>query len=205
VDKAVFDFTAVDAAVRGRLILALVVPRPIGWVGTRDPDGTHNLAPYSFFNAVSSTPPLVMFVPGLRSRVKDTLRNVRDTGEFTLSVVTDEVAEAMNVTAGAHPPEVSEFEVAGLTAVPGTHVDAPMVGEARANFECRMTDVVEVGGDPPSAAVVFGEIVAAHVDSALLDGTRIRQEDLHAVGRHAGGAYSRTHDLFWMDRPGVGP
>lgn len=204
-DKEVFDFETVDAAVRGRLILALVVPRPIGWVGTADPGGNHNLAPYSFFNAVSSTPPLVMFVPGLGSRVKDTLRNVRDTGEFTLSVVTDEVAEAMNVTAGAHPHGVSEFEVAGLTAVPGTKVSAPMVKEARANFECCMTDILEVGGDPPSAAVVFGEIVAAHVDELLLEGSRIRQDDLHAVGRHAGGAYSRTHDMFWMDRPTLDP
>jgi flavin reductase (DIM6/NTAB) family NADH-FMN oxidoreductase RutF len=204
VDKAVFDFGAVDAAVRSRLILALVVPRPIGWVGTRDPDGNHNLAPFSFFNAVSSTPPLVMFVPGLRSRVKDTLRNVRVTWEFALSVVTDEVAEAMNVTSGVHPPGVSEFEVAGLTPVPGTTIDAPMVGEARANFECRVTDIVDVGGDPPSA-VVFGEILAAHVDEVLLDGTRIRQEDLRAVGRHAGEVYSRTHDLFTMDRPIIGP
>lgn len=203
-EKAAFDFGAVDAAVRSRLILALVVPRPIGWVGTRDLDGNHNLAPFSFFNALSSTPPLVMFAPGLRSRVKDTLRNVRDTGEFTLSVVTDEVAEAMNVTAGIHPPGVSEFQVAGLTPVPGTMIDAPMVGEARANFECRVSDMVEVGGDPPSAAVVFGEILAAHVDQALLDGTRIRQEDLRAVGRHAGGTYSRTHDLFRMDRPATG-
>ena len=202
-EKTAFDFGEVDAAVRGRLLLALVVPRPIGWVGTRDPDGNHNLAPYSFFNAVSSTPPIVMFVPGLRSRVKDTLKNVRDTGEFTLSVVTDEVAEAMHITAEVHPHGVSEFEVAGLTAVLGTMVEAPMVGEARANFECRTTDIVEVGGEPPSAAVVFGEIVAAHVDEALLDGTRIRQEALGAVGRLAGGAYSRTHDLFWMDGTGA--
>ena len=202
-EKAVFDFGDVDAAVRSRLLLALVVPRPIGWVGTSDRDGNHNLAPYSFFNAVASTPPVVMFVPGLRTRVKDTLRNVRDTGEFTLSVVTDEVAEAMHATAENHPHGVSEFETAGLTAVAGTMVAAPMVGEARANFECRLMEVVEVGGSPPAAAVVFGEILAAHVDETLLDGTRIRQEDLGAVGRLAGGAYSRTHDLFWMG--GSGP
>lgn len=194
---------AVDAAVRNRLILGLVVPRPIGWVGSRDGDGNHNLAPFSFFNAVSATPPMVMFAPGMRTRLKDTLVNVRATGVFTLNLVTDEVAEAMNVTSGDHPHGVDEFALAGLTAVTGDVVDAPMVAEAKANMECRVAEIHEIGGEPPSASVVFGEVLRVHVREDLLQGTRIDLESLRAVGRLAGGGYSRTHDLFWMQRPEV--
>jgi len=181
--------------------MGLVVPRPIGWVGTVDAGGRNNLAPFSFFNAVASSPPVVIFAPGMASRIKDTLVNVRETGEFTLNVVTEEVAEAMNITAGDHPAEVDEFELAGLTPVIGDAVAAPMVAEAKANMECIVTDIVEVGGQPPASSVVFGEVLRIHVEEALVDGSRIDFEALRAVGRLAGGGYSRTRDLFWMDRP----
>lgn len=199
-DKTTFDLAALDTVDAGKLLMGLVVPRPIGWVGTRSADGTNNLAPYSFFNVVSTNPPTVVFGPGMSRRVKDSHANVREGGAFTLNVVTEEVVEAMNITSGEFPPDVDEFAEAGLTAVSGDVVDAPMVAEAKANFECTVLQIVELG-DPPTSAVVFGRVLRAHVRTDLLDGTRVDLAALHPVGRLAGGAYSTTRDLFWLNRP----
>lgn len=199
--KRVFVAEDLGATDRYKLMTGLVVPRPIGWIGSRDRDGVDNLAPFSFFNMVAGTPPTVLFAPGSRTRVKDTLRNVRATGVFTVSVVTEHVAAPMNLTSGEYGPDVDEFAVAGLTKV-DAEVGAPMVGEARANLECTVTHVHEIG-DGPAAAVVFGVVERFHVDEELLDGTRIDFTALGAVGRLAGPWYSRTTDLFAMERPRV--
>lgn len=189
------DLTPTD---RYKLMSGLIVPRPIGWVGSRSAEGVANLAPFSFFNMVAGTPPTVLFVPGTTVRIKDTLTNVRATGEFTLSVVTDEVAEAMNATSASFPPAIDEFEAAELTAVRGESVAAPMVQEAVANFECVVMDIYEVAD---AAAVVFGSVLTAHVSERVLDGTRIDFAELRAIGRLAGPWYTRTHKLFDMERP----
>lgn len=186
-----------------KLLIGLVVPRPIGWIGSVSASGVRNLAPFSFFNAVAASPPTVLFstirAGGAR---KDTLANVEETGVFTVNVVTEETVEAMNVTSGRYEPSVDEFETAGLTPVTGSVVRAPMVAEAKANLECRLSQVVPIGTDGPMAAsVVFGEVVRVHVDGAILDGTRIDQEALRAVGRMGGPTYTRTRDLFSLDRP----
>ena len=186
-----------------KLLIGLVVPRPIGWIGSVSASGMRNLAPFSFFNAVAASPPTVLFstirASGAR---KDTLTNVEETGVFTVNVVTEETVEAMNLTSGSYDPSVDEFEVAGLTAVGGSVVDAPMVAEAKANLECRLGQVVPIGTDGPMAAsIVIGEVVRVHVDGAILDGTRIDQEALRAVGRMGGPTYTRTRDLFSLDRP----
>ena len=198
--KTSFDTADLEPIERAKLLQGLVVPRPIGWIGTTGGDGVDNLAPYSFFNAVSTTPPTVIFAPGTRVRMKDSLVNARKSGAFTVSVVTEEVAEAMILTSGDYPPDVNEFEVAGLTAIRGEVVDAPMVAEAKANFECTLDRIVELG-EPPSASVVFGNVVRIHVRTDLLDGTRIDLEALRAVGRLAGSGYSRTRDQFHLERP----
>ncbi len=187
-----------------KLLIGLVVPRPIGWIGSVSAAGVRNLAPFSFFNAVAASPPTVLFstirASGAR---KDTLSNVEETGVFTVNVVTEETAEAMNLTSGSYDPSVDEFELAGLTAVAGTVVDAPFVAEAKANLECRLSQVVPIGTDGPMAAsIVIGEVVRVHVDGAILDGTRIDQEALRAVGRMGGPTYTRTRDLFSLERPG---
>ncbi len=185
------------------LLIGLIVPRPIGWIGSMSREGVRNLAPFSFFNAVAASPPTVMFstirAGGAR---KDTLTNIEETGVFTVNVVTEEIVDAMNLTAGRYAPSVDEFELTGLAGVPGTVVDAPMVGEAKSNLECRLSQVVPIGTDGPMAAsVVIGEVVRVHVDGAILDGMRIDQESLRAVGRMGGPTYTRTHDLFSLDRP----
>jgi flavin reductase (DIM6/NTAB) family NADH-FMN oxidoreductase RutF len=198
--KTTFNPADLDGVDRYKLLIGLIVPRPIGWIGTAAEDGTANLAPYSFFNVVAGTPPTVLFAPGLTQGVKDSLANARTSGEFTVSIVTEDLAEAMNVTSGEYPPEVDEFVVAGLTAVKGVAVEAPMVSEAKANLECRVTRIVDVG-EPAGAAVVFGEVVAIHVQNEVLDGTRVDHEALRAVGRMAGDGYATTRDRFEMPRP----
>lgn len=198
-----FDPTEHDDVDIYKLLIGLVVPRPIGWIGSVSASGVRNLAPFSFFNAVAASPATVLFstirAGGAR---KDTLSNVEETGVFTVNVVTEETVEAMNLTSGRYDPSVDEFELAGLTAVSGTVVDAPMVAEAKANLECRLSRVVPIGTDGPMAAsIVIGEVVRIHADGAILDGTRIDQEALRAVGRMGGPTYTRTRDLFSLHRP----
>lgn len=200
--KTVFAAADLDRGDRYKLLIGLVVPRPIGWIGTFGEDGSRNLAPYSFFNVVAGSPPTVLFSPGRRRGVaKDTLRNVLTTGEFTVNVVDEDLAEAMNLTSGEYGPEVDEFQLVDLTWAPGEVVRAPLVAASPANLECTVTQTVDVG-DPPDNTVVFGRVERIHVRSGLLEGTRIDPCGLRAVGRMAGSGYSRTVDgYFEMDRP----
>ena len=198
--KKVFEAGELDATDRYKLMTGLIVPRPIGWIGSRGANGVNNLAPFSFFNMVSGSPPTLLFTTGMTVRVKDSLANVRASGVFTVNVVTEEVAIAMNVTSDSFPPGVDEFTAAGLTSIEGEAVAAPMVAEAKANFECVVTHIHEVG-EGPAASVVFGEVLRLHVAESLLDGTRIDLAGLKAVGRLAGPWYSRTTDQFSMERP----
>jgi flavin reductase (DIM6/NTAB) family NADH-FMN oxidoreductase RutF len=199
-DKTRFTVSELSGADPYKLATGLVVPRPIGWIGSISADGIPNLAPYSFFNCVSGAPPTFVFAPGRGGR-KDTLANVREVGEFTINIVTAEVVEAMNATAASHPADVDEFAEAGLTAVPSTSIRPPMVGECKANIECVVTQIVHVGHPEHGSALVIGEAVEFHVAADLLDGTRVNQRDLAAVGRHVGNAYSHATDLFEIVRP----
>lgn len=194
-----FDPDVLDRRDRSKLLTGLVVPRPIGWIGTRGPAGD-NLAPYSFFNLVVTTPPTLLFAVGRSQRDKDTYVNAVATGEFTVSVVTRTTAAAMNLTSVEAASSVDEFEIAGLTKVLGDVVAAPMVGEAVAGMECRVTYVHDVGTGP-AASVVYGEVVRIHVDADLLDGTRIRFDRLDAIGRLAGPWYSTISERLELDRP----
>lgn len=197
-----FDPDDLDGIERYKLMTGLVVPRPIGWIGTRNPSGGNNLAPYSFFNAVAGTPPTVLFSAGRRNgHPKDTLAHVVATGSFTVNIVTEDVAEAMNLSSGEYPDDVDEFVLTGLTARDGEVVDAPYVAEASAVLECELLQTVDLG-DPPVNTVVFGTVRRIHVRSEFLDGTRIDHENIRIVGRMAGGSYTRTADgLFYLERP----
>jgi flavin reductase (DIM6/NTAB) family NADH-FMN oxidoreductase RutF len=183
-----------------KLATGLIVPRPIGWIGSISPTGVPNLAPYSFFNVVSGQPPTFVFSPGRGSR-KDTLANVREVGEFTINMVTEEVADAMNATSATFEADVDEFAACGLTAVPSSSIRPPMVGECKANIECIVTQIVDIGHVEHGNGLVIGEAVEIHVARHLLDGTRVDQAELKAIGRHVGNTYSRTRDLFELVRP----
>jgi flavin reductase (DIM6/NTAB) family NADH-FMN oxidoreductase RutF len=185
-----------------KLTSGLVVPRPIGWIGSQAADGTRNLAPFSFFNMVSGSPPTVIFAPGSSKGVpKDTLANVRETGVFTVNIVSEDLAQAMNATSATVAADVDEFELVGLTAVQGDIVDAPMVAESPASMECRATNFVPVSDQPGCSVVVFGEVVRYHVRPGVLEGTRVNLDVLAPVGRLSGPAYSHTRDRFDMIRP----
>jgi flavin reductase (DIM6/NTAB) family NADH-FMN oxidoreductase RutF len=150
---------------------AIVGPRPIGWISSTSGDGTPNLAPYSFFNAFNYVPPIVGFAS---IGEKDTLRNVRDTGEFVWNLATRPLAEAMNVTCSAVAPQVDEFVLAGLTGEPSRLVGAPRVAESPVAFECRVTQIVQLqraDGDTVPTWLVLGEVVGVHIaQAALKDG-----------------------------------
>jgi flavin reductase (DIM6/NTAB) family NADH-FMN oxidoreductase RutF len=192
-----------------KLLIGCIVPRPIAWVSTAGADGAHNVAPFSFFMGVCSDPPMLAFSVGPRAGgvapanadLKDTVRNLEATGDFVVNVVDDSLAERMNLTSGEYPPEVDEFVLAGLTAVPSTKVRAPRVREAPISLECRVAQILRVGRGPHS--LVLGEILYFHLRDNLYDqGTgRIDMRRLKPVGRLAGEMYAHVHDLFEMKRP----
>ena len=199
-DKTQFAVSDLSGADPYKLATGLVVPRPIGWIGTISSSGTPNLAPYSFFNCVSGAPPMFVFSPGRGAR-RDTLANVRDIGEFTINIVTAEVVEAMNATAASFDADVDEFAAVGLTAVPSSIVRPPIVGECKANIECVVTQIIDIGHPEHGSALVIGEATEFHVDAELLEGTRVDQAALRAIGRHVGNLYSHSTDLFELIRP----
>ncbi len=147
---------------------AIVGPRPIGWISTRSASGVNNLAPYSFFNAFNYVPPLIGFAS---IGHKDTLRNIEETGEFVWNLTSRALAEAMNQSCAAVGPEVSEFDLAGLTPLAATLVAPPRVAESPVTFECKRTQILQLqGADGVQVPtwLVLGEVVAVHIDQALL-------------------------------------
>jgi flavin reductase (DIM6/NTAB) family NADH-FMN oxidoreductase RutF len=206
-----FDANSLSAMEKYKLLSGAVVPRPIAWVSTVDAVGVRNVAPYSFFTVASANPPVLCFCPSVREAknglraTKDTLENIRATREFVVNVVSEETVERMNQTAAQLPPGGDEFELAGLTAVPGELVRAPRVGEARVQMECRLRQVVEVSALPLGGSIVLGEVVRFHVSEEMLEAGldfHIAPEKLRAVGRMAGAEYVRTTDRFALERPG---
>lgn len=199
---ATFDPSRISHTEAYKLMTGLVVPRPIGWIGTADAEGRPNLAPYSFFQCVATNPPVVIFSAGISNgHEKDSLLNARTIGEFTCNLVDASTAEAMNASAAELGRGESEFDFAGLTPIESQIIAAPRVGEAKASFECKVQQIVELGNAPVTHAVVFGEVVCIHVDDDVLDGTRVDFEKLDAVGRLAGNYYATTRDIFDISRP----
>jgi flavin reductase (DIM6/NTAB) family NADH-FMN oxidoreductase RutF len=192
-----FDFATLDPRACYKLLIGTVVPRPIAWVTTLSPEGVVNAAPYSFFNCVSSDPPIVCL--GVENKAatsfKDTAWNIRTTEEFTVNIVDDANLDAMNVTATAFLPEVDELAMAGLTAAPGRMVACPRIAEAPVALECRRHTTLSVG---KSREIVLGLVLAAHIREDIVDAERFYVDParLDAVGRMGGHGYARTRDYF---------
>ena len=195
------DPRALDPVSVYKLLISSVVPRPIAWVSTVDAEGVRNLAPFSYFMAITDTPPTIAFSCSAReSGKKDTLRNVESLGEFVVNIVDDDCAERMNLSSGDYPSDVDEFAVTKLTPLPGAVVKAPRVGEAPINMECRVAQIVPVG---KKAHLVIGEIVQWHVRDDVYD-AKTGRLDMHALkplGRLCGNLYSHIHQIFEMKRP----
>ena len=202
-DKLAVDPASVPSASTYKLLIGTVVPRPIAFVSTVSPDGVPNLAPFSFFNVICANPPVVSFACGTREPPKDTLANVRATGEFVVNIVTEQIAERMNLCSGEYEAGVDEFQVSGLTPVPSERVRPPAVLESPMNMECKVLQIIDVSTRPMGGSLVIGEVVRFHVDGALFDNFRIDPETLRAVGRMGGNSYTRTRDRFEMVRPKV--
>ncbi|KQS63293.1 flavin reductase [Rhizobium sp. Leaf371] len=180
---------------------AIVSPRPIGWIGTRSKDGSLNLAPYSFFNAISDVPKMVMFSS---SGWKDSVRNIEETGVFTASFVSRDLVDPMNRSSAPLPHGESEFDAAGLTPVDGTLVEAPFVGEAYAALECRMTEMFRpttLSGEPAENHVVIGEVVGIHIRADALRDGRFDMAKVRPVGRLGYMDYADAGDVFELIRP----
>lgn len=182
---------------------AIVSPRPIGWIGSKGKDGSINLAPYSFFNAISDRPKLVMFSSAGR---KHSQRNAAETGEFTCNFVSRNLVEKMNVSSAAVPYGVDEFALSGLTERRGELVDAPYVAEAFAVLECKVTEIIEpksLSGEPSENVMVFGQVVGIHIDEAIVRNGRLDMALARPVARMGYMDYSEGSEVFEMFRPQV--
>lgn len=190
------------------LFVTVVSPRPIAWVSTIDNHGIDNLAPFSWYSMLSSSPAVAGFgVARYRDgKKKDTLRNIEATKEFVINVVTEDLAEAMNLTCAPYPPEVSEFNKANLTPVKSELVAPPRVGEAAISMECRLTQILEFGKEPMQTSFIIGEALLVHIKDELWERGSIDSVRLKVIGRMGGGTdlYCRTTDTFVMKRPESG-
>ena len=200
-DKLAVDPASVPSANIYKLLIGTVVPRPIAFVSTRSPEGVLNLAPFSFFNVICANPPVVSFACGTRETPKDTITNVRATGEFVVNIVTEEIAERMNLTSGEYDASVDEFQVSSLTPVCSDLVGPPAVLESPVNMECKVLQIIDVSTRPLGGSLVIGEVVRFHIANAICEDFRIDPEKLRAIGRMGGAGYTRTRDRFEMIRP----
>lgn len=182
---------------------AIVSPRPIGWISSKAADGTLNLAPYSFFNAVSDAPPTVMFAS---SGWKDSVANVEATGEFVCNFPSHALRDQMNTSSAAVGSDVSEFALAGLETAPGKLVSVPRVAAASAALECRVLQVLrmqDLEGEETNSWVVFGQVVAVHIDDAMIREGRFDVTLARPLSRLGYKDYAVVDEVFEMTRPAV--
>jgi len=199
-----FDLAKMPAQDGYKLLISTVVPRPIALATTVDLSGNVNAAPFSFFNAMSSDPPVVVLgINGTGpegNSYKDTEQNIRDTGEFVVNLVDEALAERMNICAVDFPSEIGELEVAKLTAVPCAGVKPPRIAESPVSFECKRITGLNLGGN---SNMEVGRVIHIHIRDDLMDMEKlyVKTDQIGLVGRmHGRGWYTRTSDLFLMDR-----
>ncbi len=187
-----------------RVLTGVVVPRPIAFVSTISNSGNINLSPYSFFNAVSYDPPLIIFSSSKFTsdgKLKDSLSNIEQNGEFVVNIVNENIVEAMNKTAAEYPEDVNEFDVANLTQIDSDLVKPPRLSESPVNMECKLERIITLGTEAHPQGLVIGEIIQLHIDDQIISGHRINHEKLKPVGRLAGNMYTHTNDVFELMRP----
>jgi flavin reductase (DIM6/NTAB) family NADH-FMN oxidoreductase RutF len=199
----IIDPTQIDRQERNGLMNGLVSPRPIAWVSTLDAQGARNLAPFSFFNAFSFDPPTVGIGPGSRQGVnKDSLANIKATGEFVVNLVDRGLAERVNACSGEWGPEVDEWEVAGVEGKPAEVVRPMLVASAPAALECRVRQIIELGdAERSSNNLVVAWVVRIHVRDDAMDGVRPVSDALDLVARMGGDEWCTTRDRFVLPRP----
>jgi len=186
------------------LLASVIVPRPIALVTTLSPGGVVNAAPFSFFNALCSEPPMVMLsVDRRRSERKDTARNILERREFVVNVVSERIAESMNLCSGDYPPEVSEIPIAGFTTAPSEIVGVPRIAESLVQLECTLEQHLTIGRAPND--LFLGAIHVFHVADEIIESGMVKAHALKAVGRLSGSEYCTSTEIFTMERPKIGP
>jgi flavin reductase (DIM6/NTAB) family NADH-FMN oxidoreductase RutF len=198
VKKRILDPEKMDSMSIYKIIAGAIVPRPIGFISTISTDNVRNAAPFSFFNGISDVPPLVCLSISRHNsndRQKDTLKNIVDTGEFVANIVDEGLATAQDICAREFPPEVDEFEMAGISSEESVRIRAPCIKESLVNFECRVVQVIPL---PESRyTLVIGRICMMHIHpEVLMENGRISLERLRPIGRLIGNAYCHTNDQF---------
>lgn len=190
-----------------KYLLGSVAPRPIAFASTVDKDGKPNLSPFSFFNAFSANPPILVFSPARRVRdntTKHTFENAKETGEVVISVVTFDMAQQVSLSSADFPKGISEFDKAGFTPVPSEMIAPFRVKESPVNFECRVNDIIELGSEGGAGNLIICEVLLMHINEDILDGNKaIDPLKIDLVSRLGGAWYGRTRDnaIFEMEKP----
>lgn len=185
-----------------KLLIGSIIPRPIAFVTTQSEDGIVNGAPFSYFNIVSSNPPMVsLAVQRPNNHLKDTARNIYNNRQFVVHIVDEENVAKINETAASLPASESEIELANLTLVPSENVSVPGVKEAKVRMECQLVQSIPLGGNGPGSDLFIGEIVRFHIDEAIYENGRIDARGLNAISRLAGANYAQIGDIFSIERP----
>ena len=191
-----FNMKNLEPRNRYKLLTGVIVPRPIALVTTLDLEGRVNAAPYSFFNAIGSDPPIVALGPG---KTKHTFHNIRTTQEFVVNLVSEEIMEAMNTTATDFPEGINELEMAGLNIAASQQIKAPRILESPVSLECKLETILEIGNN----RVVIAEVVEIHITDQFVDAEKfyVDSQALQLIGRMGGlGGYTRTTDAFQIPR-----
>lgn len=200
----ILDPAGLDRRARNALINGLIAPRPVAWISSIAPDGTRNLAPFSFFGAFSFDPPTVGIGPGSRRGAnKDSLRNIKASGEFVINLVDRALAETVNASSGEWGPEIDEWDVVGVTPAPSVAVAPMRVTEAPAALECRARQILELGdAERPSNSLIVAWIVRVHIrDEDALSGIHPDPDKLDLVARMGADYWCTTRDRFTLARP----
>jgi flavin reductase (DIM6/NTAB) family NADH-FMN oxidoreductase RutF len=197
------EMNEIEGHQRYKLMSAAIVPRPIAWVSSLSSSGIGNVAPYSFFNMMGSSPPLIVLGTMRQpdGRLKDTAQNILDTSEFVVNLVSEESIQAMNLTCADAPPEVDEAHLANLKVTNSEHVRPPRIETAPVSFECRLWQNIDA---PPETMILIGEVVAMHIDDRFIDPATLRLDPVKMglIGRiHGPGAYTRIAIDRQIDRP----
>jgi len=202
-DRRIFDPNEMSQKELYFLMIGCIVPRPIAFVSTVSEAGMTNLAPMSFYNGVSASPPVLsVSIASRRGEVKDTLRNIEETGEFVVNAVDEALAERANLASGDYPPETSEFDITGLTPVASDLVRPPRVAESPVQMECRLRTAIPIGEAPARTVLVLGDVLRFHVRNDLpFEGGHVDAAKLAAVGKMGGFEWCRTGDRFSLKRP----
>lgn len=200
------DFSGIDASAAYKWMTATISPRPIAWVSSIDRDGASNLAPFSFFQMITSRPPTLMISPLAQrhGRLKDTVENIRATGEFVVNLVSFELAAAMNQTSANFDHTVDEFAACGITPEQSQFVKPKRVALAPASFECKLASITPYPAENPSCHIILGQVLAMHIDDNYLNASGLPAiEKLNLISRMGGDWYGQTisPNNFELPRP----